>query len=238
MHSLRYTEKLDGDIHQIGLVIRALISRLPDDQVKQYLAIVSDEMTTIQADQEFRYNLHLLPPQLWGQLPEIPRLRMENRVIRAIGEGQSVNGDCRRGARATWAGGLFRYFTLKDQVGTAFIEKLQSNLAPSRHYVVEWFLFQLPSVILSPYRVSQCVRALSKSIREGDETMHNAVIQNIGSLPDEWQKEFVGDLKDRTDARRPEIYLPDGTPFLKSNEPDYPENENADIPVLEDDIPF
>ena len=61
-----YREKLDGEIHQIGLVIRALISRLPDDQVKQYLAIVSDEMTTIQADQEFRYNLHLLPPQLWG----------------------------------------------------------------------------------------------------------------------------------------------------------------------------
>lgn len=225
-----YREKLNGDIHSIGLVVRALIDKLPDDQIKQYLEIVSDELGTITDDKDFRYNLHLLPPNLWEQLAEISKLRTENRVIRAIKEGESYRETIGNGALATWARRHFRYFALKDQVGLAFVEMLESDNMKSKYYVTELFLPQLPDVVLNPRRIQKCVKAISDNIREGDEIIRNAVVQDICSLPIEWQKRFAEYLKDLTDEHNPEIYLSDGSPFLASSQP-------ANVISLED-IPF
>ncbi|MCX7001067.1 MAG: TIGR02391 family protein [Candidatus Sumerlaeota bacterium] len=223
-----YRDKLQGDIYNIGLVVRALIGNLPDEQVKNFLEVVSDEMSTITDEKEIRYNLHLLPPNLWEQLSETSRLRIENRVIRAIKEGEAEGGNPKRGALATWARSHLQYFTLKDQVGMAFIVKLISSNSASQRYVTELFLQQLPVVISLPYRRSQCIKAISNSIREDDEATRNALIRNIYELPDSWQKEFVKELKDMTDENNPEIYLPDRTPFLKSSNPI----------VTDDELPF
>ncbi|MGI0016120.1 MAG: TIGR02391 family protein, partial [Nitrososphaera sp.] len=103
-----YREKLKGDIYSIGLLVRSLIGKISDDQVKQYLAIVSEELSTVTDEANIRYNLHLLPPNLWGELSEISRLRIENRVIREIKEGKLDNGICKKGALATWARNHFK----------------------------------------------------------------------------------------------------------------------------------
>lgn len=213
-----YREKLSGDIHNIGLVVYALLSKLADDQVRQYLDIVSDELSAISDEKEFRYNLRLLPPHLWEQLSEISRLRVENRVIRAIREGEAVGDTCRRGALATWARDHFRYFKLKDQVGVAFLEKLESNDWHSRYYAVGMFLSQLPDVVLNPYRIQRCVKAISDNIRAGNGEIRSSLIGGVHALPDNWQKQFVDSLKDLTDEKNPAAYLADGTPFLTSNQ--------------------
>ena len=110
-----YRQKLNGDIYNVGLVVHTLIAKLTDDQIKQYLAIVSDELVMITEEKDIRHNLHLLPPNLWEQLSEISRLRVENKVIRAIKDGEASNGSSRSGALATWARGHFRHFTLRYQ---------------------------------------------------------------------------------------------------------------------------
>ena len=225
-----YREKLNGDIYNTGLVVRTLMSRLPEDQVKQYLAIVSEELSTITDEEEFRHNLHLLPPNLWEQLSEISRLRAENRVIRAIKEGEAVGERCLRGALATWARNHLRYFKLKDQVGMTFVEKLESDNPLSKYYIAGLFLEQLPDVVLSPYLIQRCVKAISDSIREGDEAICNSLIGNICSLPENWQKRFAEALKDLTDEDNPLMYLNDGSPFLASGQPTETESE--------DDLPF
>jgi len=213
-----YREKLAGDIYNIGLVVHALIGKLSDDQINQYLGIVSDEIGTITNEKDFRYNLHLLPPNLWGQLSEISRLRAENRVIRAIKKGESYGESSIQGALATWARSHFQYFTMKDQVGLAFVENLESENSGSKYYVTELFLQQLPDVVHNPYHIQRCVMAISKSIREGDEMVRKGLLQYISWLPDEWQKRFTEALKDLTDEENPEIYLSDGSPFLTSRE--------------------
>lgn len=222
-----YREKLKGNIQNIGLVVHALIGKLQDGQIKQYLEIVSDEVGTITTEEDFRFNLHLLPPSLWEKLSEISRLRAENRVIKDIKEGKSIGKTLKQGALATWARDHFEYFSMKEQVGFAFLEKLESNDSWSRYYVTEWFLQQLPDVVKKPYLIQRCVIAISNSIRDGDETIRNRLLQGLPSLPDEWQKRFTEALKDLTDEENPEIYLPDGSPFLTSNKP-----------LGEEEIPF
>jgi uncharacterized protein (TIGR02391 family) len=225
-----YREKLRGDIYSIGLVIGALIDKLSDDQVKQFLAIVSDEMTFITDETDIRYNLQLLPPKLWEQLSEASKLRIENRVICSIKNGRVVRDDLGDGALATWASQHFKNFTLKDQVGNIFIEKLNSNSSYEQLYVIEYFLTSLPKVITLRYKLKKCVTAISSWIREGNERVHKTLIENFNLLPDSWRKQFCEDLKDMTDEENPAVYTPDGIPFLKQIE--YKPTFN------DDEIPF
>ncbi|MBI5713517.1 MAG: TIGR02391 family protein [Chloroflexi bacterium] len=228
-----YRDKLQGDIYSVGLIVHVLISKLSDDQMKQYLTIVSDEMGVITDEKDIRYNLHLLPPSLWEQISEISRLRIENRVLRAIKDGMSIHKNCQTGALATWVREHFRYFALKDQVGAAFLEKIQSNISNSKYYVAELFLPQLPVVILSSYQIQQCIKVISDDIRGGDRILRKALVENIYSLPENWQSGFVESLKDITNEDDPQLYLPDGTPFLKS-EPLL----KSEPPMDEENIPF
>ena len=221
-----YRRKLEGDVYSIGLVVRALIIKLSDDQIKRYVAIVSEELSEITDEKDFKYNLHLLPPHLWVSLSETSRLRVENRVIRAIREGESRDNKCIKGALATWARKHFPYFTLKDQVGETFIEKLESDNLLSKYYVAELFLPQLSEVISSPTRIRRCVIIISESIRKSDGGMQTALLNNIYSLPEKLQKDFAESLKDLTDESNPAIYLPDGAPFLVSTQPKSDEDEN------------
>jgi hypothetical protein len=225
-----YREKLKGDIYNVGLVIRALIAKLPEDQIKQYMEIVSEELGTITDGNSFAYNLHLLPPNLWEQLAEISKLRAENRVIKAIREGEVYGEKIRHGGLATWAKAHFQNFTLREQIGLEFIEKLESPILSSNHYVTGFFLLQLPNVIFSLPQIRRCIKAISNSVRQGDERIRNTLVMNIRSLPDKWQTWFAESLSDLTDEHNPEIYLSDGSPFLTSS-------QSADIDE-EEDIPF
>jgi uncharacterized protein (TIGR02391 family) len=223
-----YREKLNGDIYNVGLVVRALLGRLTEDQRKQYLAVVSDEISTVTDEKELRCNLHLMPPIYWQQLQEISRMRVENRVIRAIKEGQSINGRCQRGALATWAREHFAYFTSKHQVGIVLVDKLETDDRSESLYVVEGFFQQLLMTVGATHQIARCVRAISAMVRQGNEVARSALLQNVQALPEDWQKEFARELKDLTNENNPAAYLPfDSAPFLSS-----------DFPIHEDDIPF
>jgi uncharacterized protein (TIGR02391 family) len=225
-----YRDKLTGDIYNVGLIVKALIAKLSDEQIKQFTDIVSDELIIVSDEKDFRYIIHLLPPQLWEQLQEAPRLRAENRIIKAIKEGEATGEKCRKGALATWARGQFRYFKLKEQVGIAFTEKLESDSIWSQNYAIRLFLAQLPDVVLSSYRINKCVRAIDKSIRNGNISIRNALVDNIYSLPEDWRGKFADSLKDLIDEAN-QTYLPDGTPFIaKITEIEVSESEEGDIP--------
>lgn len=225
-----YRDKLSGDIYNVALVINALISKLTEEQVKQFVTIVSDELATTNNENEFRYNLHLLPSNLWEQLQEISRLRVENRVIKSIKEGEAVGNTCKRGAFATWARSHFSSFRLKEQVGLTFLEKLASDNVASQYYVMEYFLLQLPEVILNTYRIQRCIKLISNSIRNGNNSIRNSLVDHVYSLPDDWVKQFVEELKDLIDETDTKAFLFDGTPFLSKILPE--KNE------VEDDFPF
>jgi uncharacterized protein (TIGR02391 family) len=224
-----YRDKLNGDIYNIGLIIQALINKLSEDQIKQFIAIVSDEFAAITDEKEFRYNLHLFPSNLWEQLQEISRLRAENRVIKAIKEGEAEGEKCKRGALATWARGHLRFFKLKEQTGIAFVEKLESSAVSNQYFVTKYFMPQLAEIILNSYRIQRCIKAISNSIRSGNIAIRNSVIDNIHSLPEDWQKMLAESLKDLIDETNP-TYLFDGTLFLSRI--DFFSGE------IEDDIPF
>lgn len=172
-----YRDKLNGDIYNVGHIIRVIIDKLTDEQSKQFLAIISEELSTTTAEKEFRYNFHILPPHLWEQIQEASKLRAENRVIKAIKEGEAIGDVCQKGALATWARAHFRHFKLKEQIGIAFTEKLEKNNFSDKFYVVKLFFLQLPEVVISSYLIQKCVNAISGGVDMGG--IHVTIYRNL-----------------------------------------------------------
>jgi len=220
-----YRRKTEGDISNIGLVIQTILKQISDNEIKQFLIIVSEELKTTSKESEIRFNLHIIPPELWKRISETSRLRIENKILKKIETGEFYNGKCREGALATWAGKHFKEFELKKEIGEVLFEKLDSGSLPQQYYVVVYYLTYLPFVINAKYKISHCIAILSEKIREGDMNIRKEVINKINSLPEDWQMNFVNNLKDVTDKDFPEIYLHDGTPFLK-------------MKISDEDIPF
>jgi uncharacterized protein (TIGR02391 family) len=226
-----YRGKLEGDIVSTMLVIGALINKLSEDQIKQFLAIVSDELSVINEDIEIRYNLKLIPPNLWSRLTEVSKLRIENRVIGSIKEGQVINGVLSYGGLATYARKHFENFTLKDRLEKTFLEKLNSKSVSERIYVIGHFLSVLPIVITAPFWIDEIISDISDTIKDNYEITHKPFVKHFHSLPDLWRKQFYEELKDMTEDEEETsaFQLADGTPFLK-----YIEYS----PRSDDDIPF
>jgi uncharacterized protein (TIGR02391 family) len=227
-----YRKKTGGDSKKLAYSVGAIIEKLSDEQIAQFLAVVSDELETTQEEEVIRLNLQILPPKLWSRINEVAKLRTENRLLQSIKEGKLYLDTSKksRGALGTWAGRILQFFTLKREVCWILTKKLASEGdADDRRYVVKFFWDFLPEVVTQEWEKNTIVEVISGAVRDGDSAVRGKLIGSIrsGRFPEEWQKEFAENLKDLTDPDNPAIYLPDGTPFLKG---EAEEVEPADIP--------
>ena len=199
--------------------MRALVNSLSSDQNAQFLVVVSDELKTVQDESALRSTLQMLPPNLWPRISEVARLRIENKLIGSIREGQVDLPDRKvRGALGTWARRFLPYFTLRSQARDALLKKLEYGGSGELRYVTGYFSSVLPNVFRESSDVQNCIAAISTAIRVGDSEVRRTLLESISGYPEEWQKTFARDLKDITDTESPAMYFPDGTPFLKAEE--------------------
>jgi uncharacterized protein (TIGR02391 family) len=224
-----FRRKADGNGDKLGYIIEAILAQLSDDQIGDFISVVSDELKTTSIERNIRLSLQILPPQMWTRINEIVRLRIENKLISSIKEGEVWPDGRIKGPLGTWARDYLEYFILKEEVGRILIAKLQDEDVDDRTYVANYFLGELPDVIVADYQVKLCIGAISKAIRSGDSNMKQRLVACIWEFPDEWQKQFAESLSDLTDPDKPETYLMGGTPFL---------GKAAEYPAEPEDLPF
>ena len=247
--TIEYREQIGVYSKKIAYSVRAIIKKLSDEQIAQFLAVVSEELETTQEEEVIRLNLQILPPELWPKISKVARLRIEVILIRSIQEGKSYSDDKddinKEGALGIWARDFLRYFRLREKVSWILLSKLRSkpeegydydygeeNLE-DRSYVVRFFFSVLPEVITEDWEIREFVQVISSAVRHGDSNVRQRLLDSIRNsyFPEEWQKEFAENLKDLTDPDNPAIWLPDGTPFLQGEEVVKGEEvEPADIP--------
>jgi hypothetical protein len=90
------------------------------------------------------------------------------------------------------------------------------------------FLYYIHELPTKPYEVARTIRALVSAVVADDENVTQQLITAVHQYPEDWQKQLVEALKEKTDEDNPGTYLNDGTPFLSSP-------SKADF---DDDIPF
>lgn len=214
-----FLRRSEGDGIKLAYVVRAILVRLNEEQVSQYLKVVSDDFMVARDEASVRSSLQLLPAELWPRVSETARLRIENKLLRSIKEGEAyANSDRVLGALGTWARAFLPHFSNKDDVARVMVEKLEDSDLDDRRYVLRYFLGVLPFVVLNNWYAGRCVDAVCKAVRDEETEAIEGLKKYINRYPERWQKAIVTNLSDLTNPDSPAMYLDDGTPFLKSEE--------------------
>ncbi|MFH1487096.1 MAG: TIGR02391 family protein, partial [Chloroflexota bacterium] len=154
-----YRKRVEGDGEKLKYTVRAVISKLPDDQTARFLAVVSDDLKVAQEEAAIRLTLWVLPPHLWPQVSEVARLRIENKLIQSIREGKAYPSNKQvKGTLGTWARDFLQHFTYRQEAGRVLLEKLESADWDDHRYVATYFMSVLHHAIKPAYAVKRCIR--------------------------------------------------------------------------------
>lgn len=216
------------DLRKLRFLISAMIGALTPAQLNAYLSAVGEEFRTVAEVTGIRSAIQMLKPEIWQNVPELPRLRIENRMLSEIKSGKVMDKGKAEGALGTWSNSFLKYFTMRNEASLALIAGLESFEDESRHYIATYFLRHIPDVISLPAHKTRAMRALTDAVAVFEDTnVRKALVSNIANFPHDWQTELGDMLVDLADEENPATYLFDGRPFLSS-----PAND------FSDDVPF
>lgn len=185
-----YRRKREGTGSNLEYVVKELLKQLPEEQITQFLSVVSEELKTTYNDTDIGLTLQVLPPDLWPRLDEAPRIRTENILIKSIIEGQ-VGPDGRTltgsGALGTWARDFLQYFELKLQAGVIILNRLHADES-SQRYIFRSFLDVLPSVFEKSHLKKRCIDAIVQAVQnELGVSLIELLRKHYPSLPEDWR---------------------------------------------------
>lgn len=197
-----YRRKREGEGDNIAYVVKEILKGTPEEQISDFLVVVSEELKVTQDNTDLRLTLQMLPPAFWKNLNMASRMRAENILLKSIEEGKAnsqgktING---AGALGTWASEFIQYFELKYQVGSTIVHKLNENF-DERVYVFKFFLRQLPLIYDGSYLKESCIKAMCNAIKEesSDGTFESDLEQmlkgNFFSFPEDWRNLILAEL--------------------------------------------
>lgn len=215
------------ELRKLRFLVPALIASLSHQQMSSYLSVVSEELRTATDDAVIRTALQMLTPEIWPNLLELPRLRIENKLVSGIRVGEVLKSGKTTQSLATWSNNFLKAFTTRADAASALLSRLESSDPDARHYAAKFFMRHLPDVVSGPRQTSRCIKAIVSAVNADDENVRKYLISHVSSFPAEWQAELAVQLKEKTDEENPAVYLNDGAPFLSS-----PSKDD------DDDIPF
>lgn len=225
-----FNQRRNLNINKLRSLINSLISALGEDQIATYMAIVSDEFRTISEDAGIRTALQALTPELWQRISEVARLRIENKLLKGIREGEILKTGKTTQPLATWSSNYLKAFTMRHEAASILLMKLEDADEDDRHYVVKYFIWVLPEIITTEPLIDRCVKAIDSAIRNNDFNVRSSIILYVNRLPLGWQKKIADSLIDLTDPDDPAVILSDGTPLFSAPSAEEEEKQDEDIP--------
>ncbi|WP_206953361.1 hypothetical protein [Trinickia acidisoli] len=116
-----YRRRKEFDLRKLRNVVIALLNGLTPNQLAGYLSVVSEDLKTVTKEAEIRSALQMIKPTLWNSLYELPRPRIENKLIDSIKEGAITGVDGISGALGTWVNSFLEYFVLRREAAAALM---------------------------------------------------------------------------------------------------------------------
>lgn len=223
-----YRERRKTELRKLRYLIPALLGALNPVQLASYLNVVSEELRTATDDLTIRTSLQMLTPEVWSSISELARLRIENKLVQGIKQGEVLATGKTTQPLATWSNNFLKAFTTRAEAASALISRLEDQDPDARHFAAKFFMRYLPEVMTTPAQTTRCIRAIVAAIDADDANVRSNLISAVLSYPAEWQKKLAEDLKDKTDEENPAVHLSDGVPFLSAPAKD----------EFDDDIPF
>lgn len=197
VHGNRYAELL---VHEIppGLRIEVLLDLLKQVEtwnpksvrffIEQIIPVMrhedkaaivdflSEEFKLIDNEIAIRNFVYCFPIEIWNEVSEIGRLRLENKVIRSFSGGRfdKKSRNCSAGSMATWARAIIPHFHLKREFLSALCSKLNSKITQERDYALHFFVDTL--IHFEKADLSFVESIFTRKLTEGISAFYDALI--------------------------------------------------------------
>ena len=225
-----FARRAEGDAAKLRFFFDAVLSVMSPDERAELYALLSEELRQTEDEGTIRFVLGAFPDEIWPQLDEIARLRIENKLINSVGDGKWLQRQnrCTGGPLGTWATNIIHQFTLRDDLWRVLFTKLRSSDATEQDYVFQWFIKYVHTCFDAP--PPMLIFAVKKGLKAGDKRFKElveawAISDDLEELaPDHpWRQPFAEALANFTPAPEvPKLVVP-----------------GLDTPQLtDDDVPF
>jgi len=136
--------------NQLNNLVNELMNDIKPEELQEFLDNLNKELLHCCDDTNLKMFLSLFPPQKWGTLIPLAKLKIENMIQKSLEqammvyEGGGYDSDpdytCNhQGSLSTWAVRFIKYFDTKDKVYRILGNKLSSSNSDVRNFVFEYF---------------------------------------------------------------------------------------------------
>lgn len=192
---LRY--RRGSNIKNSILVIRNIISLLDEDQLREFLHIVSEGLKVADDYASIRITLGILDNSHWKSIDKSSMLRLDNILLKSTSKGKCNSCDSvidDEGAIATFGREFIIQFGNLAALRKTIIKKLNSDYS-EQFYVFCFFLQLLPKIFNEKYQMEFCVKDLCRAVQAEesfvDGGLKSKLVNQFYNLPSEWRDEIL-----------------------------------------------
>lgn len=196
-----YRRKNEGNGYYLAYIVKSLLKALNEQQLDDFMLIVSEELKTTRVDKMIRLNFQLLPPEYWLKISEISRMRIENKILNYIEKAKaffdvnqgSVRTSNNEGALATWTTEFIKYFSDKYQLRYTLINKLEKD-EDEALFVVAFFFYSMNYLIDYEWQAKSFVEAIVEAAKS-DEVLRLLNNRSMYNFDSRWHPLIESQLK-------------------------------------------
>lgn len=206
-----FRQRVHGDGYKLRYFFEELLPRLEEDELTDFFWEVSDELKLVDDDSALRSAIQIIPAETWQRIDEVAKLRIENKLLESIKDGEydERTDRSRSGALGTWARRIMPYFVLRDRLRSVLITKLKNGDWEEQGYVLNFFFSDLCQLDDMP--TDSLERAVKRGLEEGDKRFKDAAQIAYVWSDREWSTEIQEALSsfEEVEPDRPLVSEPD-----------------------------
>lgn len=197
-----YRKKSELSKSSWKLFFNTVLKRLDEEQLQELVDIVSDDFRTESSIEALERILIVFPESYWETIENIPRLRIEHKLIQSIRNGKVELvfelDETFEYCKEIWnEQGLFgccnlkllKHFSELEKLRNCFIEKFRTNNSSDILYLLLSFTDVLPEIFKDDISL---ISEFGKSTAylSYDDGLEYSLENLIKPFPELWQKEF------------------------------------------------
>ena len=205
-----YESRAEVSPHVMRLMVLSILKESSAEDRTAFVAMVSDDLKTTEDNATIRIATHVFASDDWTQIARVARLRIENRLLKSLNEGEyeSTSRTCTGGALGTWLSNVIDGMELRDQAIYTLTKKLGSPNRNEQDYVFTYYSRYLVGFGERPN--DSMLSLFRNGLTSGDKRYYDLLSAEIIFSDDEWAK----DLQPLLDSFEEKPYIPeDVLPF-------------------------
>lgn len=119
-----YKSKKEIDVYSLNFFLKSLFKKISQDEKEKIYEKISDDLKTTNEDVDIRCIIGAIGTEVWPNIDQAARLRIENKLIKSIRDGiyHKITDNCSAGSLGTWSTNIFPHFTLKNEISYAILK--------------------------------------------------------------------------------------------------------------------